>query len=432
VLANANSSPSVNIASKQEYLSERGDIFVYNKSMENANDNNQGYASILDDSNDAAPAGPAPAPTPTPDSAPASEPAPIAEMQPTPAPAPAPEPQPTQYQTLTQTSVAPVSTATAPEAPKKKSKAPIIIVVVLLVVLLTGGGIAAALILPGMQKKNQFMDTASSLIEKVKAQDDDKLIYFLRDLKKIQDGLDTSPYGLEYRANSFATRIAGNVTLCLTDGENRITNYSGELTIEEEGDCTYNLTDNDAVEYLINYYKKNKGLNISKSDVKKVADEFIINTDKGVIYSSVSLSKNTIAIEDDIDTLDEDLEDIVDLADIIKNRTFKMLGISKFDNKSHVYDVTVYEDDGVIMVKTDYKISDATKYLEGLQSYLTNKKLQNAKIGVARILSFGDISNLRIENDYILGLYYQEGKTTIKTLAQKETADKEIDEIEEE
>lgn len=405
---------------------------MYNKSMENANDNNQGYASILDDSNDAAPAGPAPAPTPTPDSAPASEPAPIAEMQPTPAPAPAPEPQPTQYQTLTQTSVAPVPTATAPEAPKKKSKAPIIIVVVLLVVLLTGGGIAAALILPGMQKKNQFMDTASSLIEKVKAQDDDKLIYFLRDLKKIQDGLDTSPYGLEYRANSFATRIAGNVTLCLTDGENRITNYSGELTIEEEGDCTYNLTDNDAVEYLINYYKKNKGLNISKSDVKKVADEFIINTDKGVIYSSVSLSKNTIAIEDDIDTLDEDLEDIVDLADIIKNRTFKMLGISKFDNKSHVYDVTVYEDDGVIMVKTDYKISDATKYLEGLQSYLTNKKLQNAKIGVACILSFGDISNLRIENDYILGLYYQEGKTTIKTLAQKETADKEIDEIEEE
>ncbi|MCQ2568990.1 MAG: hypothetical protein MJ155_01740, partial [Candidatus Saccharibacteria bacterium] len=190
--------------------------------MENANDNNQGYASILDEPNNAAPAGPAPAPEPTPAPAPAPEPAPITE----PAAAPVesaqpiaetqPIPQPTQYQTLTQTSVAPAPAATMPEAPKKKSKAPIIIAVVLLVVLLAGGGIAAALILPGLQQKNQFIETASSLVEKVKAQDDNKLIYFLRDLKKIQDGLDTSPYGLEYRASSFATRIGGNVILCLT------------------------------------------------------------------------------------------------------------------------------------------------------------------------------------------------------------------------
>ena len=409
---------------------------MYNISMENANDNNQGYASILDEPNNAAPAGPVPAPEPTPAPAPAPEPAPIAE----PAAAPVesaqpiaetqPEPQPTQYQTLTQTSVAPAPTATAPEAPKKKSKAPIIIAIVLLVLLLVGGGIAAALILPGLQEKNEFVKTASSLVEKVKAQDDDKLIYFLRDLKKIQDGLDISPNGLEYQASSFATRIGGNVILCLTDGENRVTNYSGELVMEEEGDCKYELSDNDAIEYLINYYKKNNELEISKGDIKKVGDEFVVNTKKGVIYSSVTQSKNTITVEDDIDTLDEDLEDIVDLAGIIKNRTLKMLGITKFDNKSHVYDVTTYEDNGVIMIKTDYKISDATKYLKDLQTYLTNKKLKNAKIGIARILSFGDFGNIRFENNYIIGLYYQDGETMIKVLEQKDTADKEVSEIE--
>ena len=83
--------------------------------MENANDNNQGYASILDEPNDVAPAGPAPEPTPTPAPTPApdTEPAtaPVESAQPIVETQPAAEPQPTQYQPLTQTSVAPAPAA---------------------------------------------------------------------------------------------------------------------------------------------------------------------------------------------------------------------------------------------------------------------------------------------------------------------------------
>ena len=224
--------------------------------------------------------------------------------------------------------------------------------------------------------------------------------------------------------------IGDKVTLCLCDGENRITNYNGELTIEQTGGCNYELSDSDAIEYLINYYKKTKGLDVSKDDIKKSADEFIVTTKKGVIYSSVKLAKNTITVEDDSDLLDNDLNDIIDLAEVIKARTLKILGIEDFDNKSRIYDVTSYESDGVIMIKSDYKISDAGKYLKDLQEYLKNKKVQNAKIGLARILSHGDFGNISFENNYILGLYFQDGETTIKTLVQEETADKEVSEIE--
>ena len=407
---------------------------MYNISMENANDNNQGYASILDEPNDVAPAGPAPEPTPTPAPTPApdTEPAtaPVESAQPIVETQPAAEPQPTQYQSLTQTSVAPAPAAAAPEAPKKKSKTPLIVAIILIVLVLAGAGVAAAIIPPGIQKKNQLMDTATSLIEKVKSRDDEKIIYFLRDLQSMQDGLETSPYGLEYKSNSFATRIGDKVTLCLCDGENRITNYNGELTIEQTGGCNYELSDSDAIEYLINYYKKTKGLDVSKDDIKKSADEFIVTTKKGVIYSSVKLAKNTITVEDDSDLLDNDLNDIIDLAEVIKARTLKILGIEDFDNKSRIYDVTSYESDGVIMIKSDYKISDAGKYLKDLQEYLKNKKVQNAKIGLARILSHGDFGNISFENNYILGLYFQDGETTIKTLVQEETADKEVSEIE--
>lgn len=94
--------------------------------------------------------------------------------------------------------------------------------------------------------KNRMISDAETFISEVKeyvesdtiGNTSEKYIYTLKDIKD-KTKLSKSPYGKEYKENSYVQIVNNNVyTVCLTDGEYKAaTGENGEIEVKE-GNCS--------------------------------------------------------------------------------------------------------------------------------------------------------------------------------------------------
>lgn len=101
------------------------------------------------------------------------------------------------------------------------------------------------------ERTNLMINDANKLISVVENTNKENYVYMMDDIKN--SGLSVSPFGNDYKANSYVTTFAKNNDVCLTDGKYSIIKNTNtkELELVKSDACDYELEEKDA-ELFIN------------------------------------------------------------------------------------------------------------------------------------------------------------------------------------
>lgn len=362
-----------------------------------------------------APASPNPASTPTPSPTLTSTPTPMPTMQlqapvaPTPQPGFQPMPQP----------LAPTQPSDPLATPPKKTKTKFILLAVIAAVSVIIVVVVLAFLIPALTASNIFLDKANQLIEKIAAQDDEKLVYFAKDLNAVDAELATSPSGASYKAESYATRYGGKVEICLTDGAHTISNIDGELKVADYGDCNYSFTADQKKEYLANYYAKKFETEVKADDIATKDSKFIIPAGDIEIYAKIDIKDNQVNIDDDSELLALAIDDTESITRLIEAYIKSYFGVND------VYDANfrLTYVDNVIILESLYTKTKATEFLEEIGQYILGKGLTDTETIPSITRYRYDDSGMIDSIDYLVGLIIREGEVTTKVASETENAE---------
>ncbi|MBR6097982.1 hypothetical protein IKP94_04545 [Candidatus Saccharibacteria bacterium] len=298
----------------------------------------------------------------------------------------------------------------------KKSKAPIIIISIIVIILLAAGAAVAVIMLGKNQKIASYTENAQKLLEKVQSQKGENSIYFDSDLEKIDSNLFKNPDGEKYNEESYAIRNTGEAKICLSDNTYRVDNLGGSLQlskVEEAGKCELNLSKDDIIRYLANYYEQKYDLKVRINDSKKDGDKYIIFTDKGAIYATFELKNKKITIEDDSEELIAGYTSLSDIKSLIINYVNEVQK-DKSEDDAQIIGVRLFNDEYFILQCTQEE-KEALEFTQKLRDFLVSKNIKNLELYTTSYSSEIVEGEPKIIVDYKIALLIDNGIVTIET-----------------
>lgn len=307
-------------------------------------------------------------------------------------------------------------TGSTNQAPKKKSKAGLIIGIIIGVLVLAGGIVAAIFIINYNQRLAWHRETAEQLLEAISSSTNEKSVFFAKDFAELSDRPANSPYSA-YDDRSYVAKYDDNVYLCLNNDDTKISGQRDNLTISGmngEESCRYNFQDGEREAYLHNYINQKYGYAVDKSKTStEREDTYLITTDKGVVYASLALGRDTISVTDDHETLTTDYANVVNLHQLVRNRTLVYIRADDFTESTVFPNDIVYSSTATVPLVQAYignaSIEDAKDWLSYISDYLKNKPVQNATISAWAL----DADSLLLDSNatyrYVIALAIRNG-----------------------
>ena len=257
---------------------------------------------------------------------------------------------------------------------KEKGMTALIIATICVIILLSVS--ATALYIITSKLLDQDTQKATELATKIPAATNESLVFFADDLKKISADAMKDENGNDFKDNSYATFFDNHAVVCLSNGEKRISNLSGEFLSEkvsETGDCELKIERAQWMDYLNNYYTKKYELKVNKKDTFYQDGQYAVSTDKGVVYASVELKDNQIIITDDVDAILAGFTHPNDIAKLIKNYVDNQVAAGKM-KEGDLVDVRVQQS-GYLIIMMSLEEDEAGTFTENLVKYLEDKKI---------------------------------------------------------
>ena len=350
--------------------------------------------------------------TPTPP--PAAGPAPLPEN-----PAPTPNPAPDKG-----TIGGDVLVAQGSPSPKKGSGKIVGLIVGILI--LVGVGVASVFLIIGLSssgKVGEYEKIANNLTKKIEESNDNKIIYFYDDLKKIDDSLGKSPYGFDIKESAYIYYLDGKPTVCMSDGQNLLKTDGDSLKVEEsKEDCNFKLTEELSKQYITAKYIKD-GYTIDSSKTRKVNSFYELDTDKGKLYAKMSLTGKEIELTDDrsivenVDTFENEMKAVKFYITEVINKP-----IGSGNEIVNLEKRTTSDGFDYMMIQSSEMYKESLKLLEDISYYLSGRKCPNTMIAI-RALVWDDSG---IHNSYLIRslIYGEDGRVEITTLENNESEEK--------
>lgn len=236
--------------------------------------------------------------------------------------------------------------------------------------------------------REEMVNSAKTLINVVKNESENRYIYFLEDLKKIDSSLNG-----DYDAGSYVKNFNDDVYVCLSDKNYVVEGYGDNLKVSTIGtiskSCSYHIgnvynvdtkTSFNEAEFYLKYFLELK-YNISVNKVEAVlnydlfgseTDHYDVTTNAGVFEAMVKVVDNKIIVTDNYDEFVHSLTGNNLLITEIEPFTK-----SYFDT-NNLNELEVPEaqniNDSYVMIQVSFSKEEAQEYAKALADYLTQLK----------------------------------------------------------
>lgn len=163
---------------------------------------------------------------------------------------------------------------------------------------------------------SKVMKSINPLIEKIKNSEENKYVYFIKDLEKIDNSIDLS----DYDDSSYITYFDNKIYVCMSDGEYKISGYENDISNKKINNinksCEFKFSNSQAEKYAKQYYN-NKYEFVYINSAEAIDDcnyDYIIvfcpdykrvkvDTNYGTIISKIEVVNNEIVVTDNINEI---------------------------------------------------------------------------------------------------------------------------------
>lgn len=271
---------------------------------------------------------------------------------------------------------------------------------------------------------DQVVKTLDSLINKIKNNNTNKYVYFIDDLKELDNSIDYS----KYDDTSYITYFNNEIYVCMSNSNYKISgkenNFKESQIDVANKKCNYKFTFEEAEEYSKNYFEnKYKDIIIKKIEVIDNCEydylipfcpeykEIKIGTNYGDIIIKIEIVNGKIVIQDNGEEIFSNLSSDNMLLSKIKDYTLKYLNVSEIDISTNIYSINYLESNNdVIVVGSKYEYVQAKEYAQSLGNYLVNEN-QDAKIMIRKFIRN---NSGEIEHQNVIYVKVNNGNLTIE------------------
>lgn len=259
--------------------------------------------------------------------------------------------------------------------------------------------------------KKQSVKILTPLIKSIKNYNTNKYVYFIDDLKKLNNSIDYS----KYDSTSYITYFNNEIYVCMSNSKYKVDGNENDLhesiIYSSKEKCNFIFTFSQAEEYSKTYFE-NKYNDIVVKDAVAIDNceydylvpicpkekKVKIDTSYGNVIIDLKTVNGKIDIEDNSGEVFSNLTSNDLLLGKIENYTMQYLNVNKINLSTMINDINYSESANAFVIGTEYVYNEARKYAQSLGKYLQGKNL-NTNIIIRKL---GKNKESEIQPEYII------------------------------